>query len=463
MIPFQEVVHRALNGPITSGKDYDLKYLVATSRRLAEEHNIVYDPDNPVPNDDDLADRIWKAGLELFIEVGVYCPDTERRITFTPDEVNHALALNQRKIKFGAGVERRTFPRRLPEDPTPPWCSLGAGGGPVSSEYHMMSLIRAYARNPLCWSITTPSLIQIDGQEIVAGSPLEIEGAIRNIRLAREALRQAGRPGLPIVNGVATGTQASSHIAGLGFGIGPTDAMEIGAHHEMRVDFDSLNKVSYTLSMGTQIWAENGVVLGGMAGGPATTAIVTAAYNLLDILVLRGSVQHPFPIHFNLRTPSTRDTLWVRSVANQAITRNSWLPVANLGYIGAGPMTKMALYETAAWVIASVVSGGSIEAEGIAKNAHVDHTSPIEPYFASEIAHAVAGLSRKDGNQIVKSLLNKYEEDLAEAPIGSPLQECMDLESGQIHSDFLELYRGVRQEMSDEYGIDFKYPSLYLV
>jgi hypothetical protein len=461
MITFQEVVNRALNGPITSGKEYDLKFLVATSRKLAKDYKITFDPENPVPSDDDLADRVWKAGLELFLEIGVYCPDTERRIIFTSDEVQEALAHIPREIKFGAGVDRRTFPRRLPEDPTPPWCSLGAGGGAVSSEHHMMSLIRSYARNPLCWSITTPSLTQIDGQEIVAGSPLEIEGAIRNMTLAREALRQAGRPGLPIVNGVATGTQASSHIAGLGFGIGPTDAMEIGAHHEMRVDFDSLNKVAYTLYKGTQIWAENGVVLGGMAGGPATTAIVTAAYNLLDILVLRGSIQHPFPIHFNLRTTTTRDTLWVRSVANQAITRNSMLPVSNLGYIGAGPMTKMALYETAAWVVASVVSGGSIEAEGVAKNAHVDHTSPIEPYFASEIAHAAAGLSRKEGNKIVKTLLSKYEDDLADAPIGSPLQDCMDIESGEINSDFLELYRGVRQEMANELGLTFKYPSQY--
>lgn len=462
MISFREVVIRALNGPITLGKDFDLKYLVSTSRRLAEEHDIHYDPENPVPDDDDLADRVWKAGIELFLEVGVYCPDTERRIIFTPDEVKYALELSPKEIKFGDGVDRRSFPRRFPEDNTPPWCSLGAGGCAVSSEFHLMSLIREYARNPLCWSITTPSLTHIDGQKIVAGSPLEVEGAIRNMTLARDALRQAGRPGLPIVNGVATAVQASAHIAGLGFGIGQTDAMEIGAHHEMRVDFDSLNKVAYTLGKGTQIWAENGVVLGGMAGGPATTAIVTAAYNVLDILVLRGSVQHPFPIHYDLRTTTTRDTLWVRSVANQAITRNSWLPVANLGYVGAGPMTKMAFYETAAWVIASVVSGGSIEAEGIAKNAHVDHTSPIEPYFASEIAHAVAGLSRKEANQIVISLLSKYEDQLAKAPIGSPVQECMNLETGEIDSGFLDLYRDVRQEMKDQFGINYKYPSLYL-
>lgn len=462
MIAFRDIVARALNGPIISERDYELKLFVPTVRRIAKEYGIEYDPEILVPADDDQADQVWQAGLEFFLEVGVYCPDTERRITFTREEVMCALDQDPGPIMFGSGVDRKVFPRRKPEDNTPPWCSLGAGGCAVSGEAILMSLVREYARNPSCNSITTPSLTRVDGQLIVAGSPLEVEGAIRNMVLAREALRQARRPGLPIVNGVATAVHAASHIAGLGYGIGSTDAMEIGAHHEMKVNFDSLNKVTYTLSRGAQIWAENGVILGGIAGGPATTAIVTAAYNLLDILVLRGSIQHPFPIHFNLRTTTSRDTLWVRSVSNQAISRNSWLPVANLGYVGAGPATKMALYETAAWITASVVSGGSIEAEGIAKNAHIDFTSPVEPYFAAEIAHAVTGMDRQEANQLVKALLEEYEQHLDDPPLGVRVQDCIDLESGEISSDFRKIYRSTRQEMIDKFGLDFKYPSMYL-
>lgn len=462
MITFNDIINRALSGPIISSKDFELRLFIPTARRLAKEFDISYTPETLVPADYDLADRIWQAGKEFFIEVGVFCPDTERRITFTRAEVTDALNQVPSPILFGSGVDRKEFPRRKPESETPPWCSLGAGGGMVSSEIILTKLVREYARNNLCNSITTPSLTHIDGLPIVAGSPLEIEGAIRTMVFAREGLRQAQRPGLPIVNGVASASQAAAHIAGLGYGIGLTDAMEIGAYHEMRVNFDSLNKVAYTLSQGAQIWAENGVILGGIAGGPGTTAIVTAAYNLLDMLVLRGAVQHPFPIHFNLRTTTTRDTLWVRSVTNLAITRNSWLPVANLGYIGAGPTTKMAFYETAAWVVAAVVSGGSIEAEGIAKNAHTDYTSPVEPYFASEIAHAVVGMPCKEANRMVISLLKKYEQDLDNPPIGDPIQKCMNLDNGDINPEYREVYRSVRNEMSEEFGLDFKHPSIYL-
>jgi methylamine--corrinoid protein Co-methyltransferase len=163
MIAFRDIIDRALDGAIIAGKDYDLKLFVPTARRLTKEYDIKYDPQTLVPADDDLADRLWQAGVEFFLQVGVYCPDTERRITFTQDEVGRTLALRRPPPAFGAGPDRRTFPLRQPEDATPPWCSLGAGGGAVSSEFHLASLIREYARNPLCNSITTPSLTHVDG------------------------------------------------------------------------------------------------------------------------------------------------------------------------------------------------------------------------------------------------------------------------------------------------------------
>ena len=99
---FREVVNRTLDGSITPSSEHNLKLLVPTSRRFADEYDIVYDPKNPVLRDDNLADRVWKTGLALlFLEVGVCCPDTERRIPFTREEVDHALAHGRREIKFG--------------------------------------------------------------------------------------------------------------------------------------------------------------------------------------------------------------------------------------------------------------------------------------------------------------------------------------------------------------------------
>jgi len=461
MISFSKVVDRALTGPICSERDFELRIFVPAVRQVVKKYDIRYAPQNPVPADDGLADRVWEAGVELLCETGVYCPDTERRIVFSRDELDAALQVGPRGVIFGEGSDAKAVPRRVPEDVTPPWCSVGAGGGPVSTEQNLVSLVKAYAENPLGDSITAPSLSKVDGRLVVAGSPLEIEGAIRTMVLTREALRRAGRPGMPIVNAVSSAVRAAGHIAGHRFGIRPTDALEIGSVHEMKVDFDSLNKVAYSLANGSLIYGENGVILGGLAGGPAGTAVVTAAYNLVDSLVLRAAVQHPFPTHFDLRTTSTRDTIWVRSLANQAVSRNSPLPIVNIGYAGAGPMTKQVLYEFSAWVIGCVVSGGSIEVGGSAKGVVVDHTSPVEPLFASEVAHAVAGMGRKEANGIVNALLEKYEDNLRDPPKGQRYQDCFDVETGVPSEEFVELYQAVKGEMMDQFGLQFKPISVY--
>jgi len=378
------------------------------------------------------------------------------------EEIEGALEAGPRGVVFGEGKDAKAMPRRWPEDKTLPWCSVGPTSSPVSNERDYLNLVKGNAENPLGDSITMPCLTNVDGQLIVAGSPLGIEGAIRAVLLTREALRRAGRPGMPIVNGVTTATQSEEHIAAHQFGIRKTDALEIETAHEMKVDFDSLNKVAYSLAVGSLIFAGNGPILGGLSGGPAGVAVVTAAYNPVDLLILRGAVQHPFPTHFDLGVTSTRDTIWPRSLANQAVTRHSSLPVVNCGYGGAGPMTKMIFYENAAWVIGSVVSGGSIEAAASARGIALDYTSPMEPLFASEVAHAVAGMSRKEANKIVAALLEKYEDKLRNPPTGQRYQECYDMATGKPNKEFIELYREVRREMTDQFGLKFHRASPHL-
>ena len=461
MLSFSEVINRALNGPICTERDFDLGIFVPNLRKVLTKYNIKFDPTTPVPADDDLADRVWQAALEFLEATGVFCLDTERRILFTREEIEAALETGPRGTVFGEDKDAKTMPRRFPEDKTPPWCSGGGGSSPVSSEWIFLNLVKTYAESPLSDSISGPCLLDVDGQRIVAGSPLGVEGTIRAIILIREALRRAGRPGMAVVNGITTATRCHEHIAGHRFGIRSTDALEIGTVHEMKIDFDSLNKVAYSLATGSLIFAECGIILGGLSGGPAGVAVVAAAYNPVDLLVLRGAVQHPFPVHFDLGPVSNRETLWARSLANQAVTRNSPLPVVNAIYSVAGPMTKMNLYESSACVIASVASGGSIEIGGSAKGVIKDHISPMEAIFGGEVAHATAGMSRKEANKIVVALIEKYEDKLRDPPIGQRYQDCCDMASGVPGKEYIELCREVRREMTEQFGLRFRHASPY--
>lgn len=457
MLSFVDIIDRSLEGPFSSEKDFDLKVFVPKLREAVEKYEIKYDRENPIPSSDELADRVFRAGVEFYAGVGTYCVDTQRILQFTRAEIEEALVTAPSAPVFGEGKEAKALVGRKPESDIPPWCFIGAGGAAVSNEELFVSILEAYASFlPLADSITTPSITTVNGRTVRAGSPLEVLACIRSSALAREGLRRGGRPGLPIMNSIATAVTDTAKVAGSQFGLRPSDGWLIGSMAEMKINFARLNEIAYVLSLGGHVVAETAPILGGYCGGPEGVAVANVAYHLHCALVLRGSAQLTFPLHFNYGCSTTRDVLWAVSASSQAISRNSHFPFFILSYAAAGPMTEMCLREIAAAVTTSVVSGASIEFGGVAKATHVDHFTPMEPRLASEVAHGVVGMSRSDANELVKRLLATYEEDIPQAPIGRKYEECWDVQSKEPDQEYLELYHKIRHELAD-YGITFRF------
>jgi methylamine--corrinoid protein Co-methyltransferase len=159
MVNLLEIMDRALEGPFTSENDFDLNIFVPKLREVVKKYEIKYDPENPLSCDDDLADRVFKAGIELFADSGVYCVDTERIIKFTEEEILEGLAEAPCCPVFGEGNDAKALVARKPESDIAPWCFLGAGGAAVSNETLFESILEAYALFlPLANSITTPTI-----------------------------------------------------------------------------------------------------------------------------------------------------------------------------------------------------------------------------------------------------------------------------------------------------------------
>lgn len=455
MIDFFEVIKRALTGPYYSEQDFTLKVLVPKLRAIIKKYGIIYDSATPVPSNDQLADDVFHAGVELCAEVGCYCKDTSRVIRFTTDEILEALRDAPSQPFFGEGRDRKAMFARKPESNDPPYCYVGAGGSVVTSEDVFVRLVEGYGRNPLSDSITCPTLTKINGMEIVAGSPLELLACIRAVELGRAALRRAQRPGLPIMNSIATGVTATGKIAGSAFGLRNSDCWVVGFTSPLKVQFGRMNEVAYIIARGAQLVGEAGEPIGGFAGGPEGNAVISVVYHILSILVLRSSVHLTFPMDIRYGCNTSWEIMWPISVAAQAISRNSHLPILNLAYTAAGPMTEMCLYEIAAAMINFVASGGNIEFGGVAKGTNPDRMSPLEPRFATEVAHAAAGLSRGQANEIIKTLIPKYKDRLASPPKGATFQECFDWDSIQPCQEYIELYGQIKDELVG-YGLKFK-------
>lgn len=449
MLTFSEIVDRAYNGPLCEEKEFNLHKYATEVRKIVQKYDIEYDPQKPVPDDDDLADRVFEAGLELFSEVGTYCTNTGRIMEFTEDEIREALKDAPANPVFGEGKDAKELVAREPESDVPPWCFIGAGGTAVSSENILLSLVQAYASISRADSITVPSLTKIDGKRLRAGSPLEIFSCIRSVGLAREALGRAQRPGMPTMNNISTAASDVGKIAGGSFGVRPSDGMMIGAMAPMQINFERLNEVAYVLSRGGNIIVDTSPLVGGYSGGPEGTAVASVAYHVMAILVNRGSCQLNFPINAVSGVSTSRDVLWTVSVSSQAISRNSHFPLLTLGYTGAGPMTDMCFYEIAAKETAAIVSGSSIESVPVAKGIEVDHLTPLEPKFATEVADAVTGMRRSEANEIVNKLLDKYEDNLDNPPKGKRYQDCFDVESMQPSEEYSDLYVDVKEKIKE--------------
>ena len=446
MMDLLEVCERAQQGGAVSRDSFDLDHVYANLVRLVDKYGIKYDPDIPVPADDLLADRLFEAAIEFFVDCGVYFQDTQRVARFTRPEVLEAVATFNGDCRFGRGKEARVFRARKPDSSARPWCHVGSGIV-ASTEEIAARIVHGNALIKAADSMSVNALDKIDGQDIVTGQPTEILGSIRSIEIARAACQRAGRPGLPIINGIATAGSAIAAAAAQ-FGWRPSDCVIVGSFAEFKTNWEMMAKVSYCLSSGYNTVLAAAPMVGSYGGGPEAIAILNAAYAFLGILVYQCNYYLSLPLHINLSCSTTRDVIWATALSSQALARNTNLPTLTLAYAAGGPMTESFYYESAAFITASIASGVSIQTPHPAKAVLPDYVTPLEMKTTTEMALACAGMTRKQANEVVKALLPRYEQTLATAPIGKSYTECFDLETGRAKDEYLSFVGRIKNSLS---------------
>jgi len=391
MPSFLDFMERAINGPIMSESDFNKRVLIPSIVKIVKEFEIRYEPENPLTSNNELADRLFKGALELILQTGIYCDDTNRIIPLDRKEIGEAFDAFTGEGLFGEGCERRALRTRKPEDTHLPWFHVGAGIV-ASSEEIAMAQIEGYGSISVDNSMSIPALGTIRGLPVIAGSPLEIYASINSVQAVRKALMNCGRPGLPIMNLISSAATSVRTIAGSypSFGLRPSDGWPVDVISEMKVNFQTLNRLVFIQIIGGDIGSTAVPILGGYAGGLEGTALLMTAYYLLGMLLFKGSYHITCPIHFNFGCSTTRNCLWVFSIVGRATSRNTNYPAISVGIASAGPYTKMYFYEAAAVNLCCVISGyGGIRTVHPAKAVVNDGITPMEARFNVEIARAI--------------------------------------------------------------------------
>ncbi len=458
MPDFLDFMERATTGQILAENDYYLKVLIPNVTKVVREFGIRYDPANPVSSDDELADRLFEAAVEFVTRTGIYCGATNRVIEVGRDELLQAVENLPDGSTFGEGRDRRRFRARRPGDERPPWCHVGTGIV-ASSEEIATAQVEGYGGIPQASSISIPAFGRVRGMHVVGGSPLEIYATIGSVQAGRRALGRAGRPGLPILNLISSATTSMATIAGThpDFGLRPSDGWLIDFLAEMKVDFETLNRLAFVHVTGGNVGSTALPILGGYAGGAEGTALVMTAYYLLGILLFRGAYHLTGPVHFRHGCSTTRDGLWVMSVAGRAASHNTRYPAIGLAYAAAGPCTKEYFYEAAAANLCCVASGyAGVQTVHPAKAVIEDGVTPLEALFNVEMAYAAAGVSSERASELVNRFLQKYEDIIGEAPKGKRYQECYDLRTGKPSEEYVRLHEEIKEELT-QMGVSFRF------
>jgi len=117
-----ESYDRAITGPKMDENEWDRKIIPETTRKLKEKYNLKFDKKQIIPTDDDVLERLYRAGLEMLVTCGILCTETKRVIKYTEEEILEAVAGAPRELVIGEGRDARRMVARYGNDPCPPLC-----------------------------------------------------------------------------------------------------------------------------------------------------------------------------------------------------------------------------------------------------------------------------------------------------------------------------------------------------
>ena len=450
-----EITKRAQSGPFMKESEFDLM-LTKRIRQIVKDYGIKFDPNNLVPADDDLADRVFQAGLQLFCEVGVYCQSSERLIKFSRDEVLEILATGRDHVRLGSGKDEVVMYHRNVEDPRRAIMHSGPTGTPATEKYHPLILLSC-AQEPLVDCLGAGSVSTYHGEGIIPGTPLEILGARRDASVAREAVRMAGRPGMHI-NDVAVPLTCAGKMAAFDpqSGLRPTDGILVSQMVEMKTDFDQLSRVAWLYNAGGVRVDLMTPLIGGLGGRAEGTAVVSVADHLLGA-VLYDADYHMFSLtHINYVNNTEPMGIWIQAVVGQALARNTRMVCLNDIYVLSGPGTKELLYECAADAIVGTVSGFNMQGAGTTGGFKADHTTGLEARFIAEVSRQTLGWTREQASRVIPEIMTRYMHTLTAPNRGRPFNELYNVDTVEPGQEWLDIYHQVKEDLKT-LGLKFEF------
>lgn len=187
---------RFFNGERIDESDWDYRIVPENAKRMKERYDIKFGT-NIIPEDQDLADRLFLAGVDMLLTCGIYNTETGTRMTMTEDELYEGLKMAPKRLKLGDGKDYVMCSERRGNIMNKPIVEGGPTGAPITEDLYT-PIMESYAREPVVDTVVTGVLRTVKGFSVVKNSPWEIKATLSELSYTREALYNAGRPGMAI-------------------------------------------------------------------------------------------------------------------------------------------------------------------------------------------------------------------------------------------------------------------------
>lgn len=191
-----EAFDRFSTGQRIKESDWDYTIISENAKTMKKRYDLNFDG-KIVPEDQDMVDRLFLAGVDMLLTTGIYNTDLGRSMMIEEDEIYEGLKMAPKHIKLGSGKDECECKARRGNSPAKPIIQGGPTGAPMS-ESMFEKIIESYAQEPVVDAIVSGVLNTVDDHNVITNSPWEIKATMAEIRYVREATASVGRPGMCI-------------------------------------------------------------------------------------------------------------------------------------------------------------------------------------------------------------------------------------------------------------------------
>lgn len=449
---------RAETGSICFVDDFDKKIYWPKLKEITKRYGIEYRPDQQIPLDDDMLDRLWQAGIDLVLEVGVLCVDTRRIIEFSREEIMEMVDNVEDSFTLGRNLDTITPTHRGFEDYDHiknPVFVMGRILGPVTRDVYQ-SICLSYAQVPeMDFCHFQGNLQEIYHMKITPGSPWEMLAEIWSANQIKDACRQACRGGLADGGIRAIDFSAIQAAMDPGWGISSGDFGSCLTLPHQKVEYKHLLRAIQCFTKGIPNWSGLVSYPGGLSGGPASSAVTGVAEWITEKMLFGTSIMGSWSVDAMYFSNTSKLSLWTSNHQNAAVIKNTHCaPLAGGGWqMTHGLGSEEYFWESAASAMSAVVLGCGVVGGTACQSAGVNHQGGLGLQFGAQVAEAVAKakLNRAQVNDLVNQCQAKYQgaiDNHTAHTIGADYTACYDVETATPQKWYLDLCNKVKKELN---------------